>query len=110
MGLSLRQVDHMDIVRVLRVLEYVGPRDVIEEHLKKCLHGTKVCNTQTKDRFEIRVATVGLTPDIIEMGKLETMLPPVTAKKPEPLRNSLRCDLDHSKYQVSCPSCGIALP
>ena len=68
----------MDTVRVLRVIEYIGPRDVIERHLKNCIYGTKVYKAQTKDRFEVRAATIGLTPDIIEMGKVEQMLPPVT--------------------------------
>ena len=31
----------MDIVRVLRVIEYVGPRDLIEKQIEHSIHGTK---------------------------------------------------------------------
>ena len=68
----------MDTVRVLRVLEYVGPRKTIEDHLKNCIQGHKTFVNLDGTRMEVRSATIGLTPDIIEMGKVEQMLPPVT--------------------------------
>jgi hypothetical protein len=65
-----------DIIRVLRVIEYVGPRSVVETHLRDVIHGVK----KTSDGMEIRTATVGVVPDIIEMGRVEQLLPPVTQK------------------------------
>jgi len=68
----------MDTIRVLRVLEYVGPRDVIERHLRDCIQGHRTFVGPDDSRMEVRAATIGLTADIIEMGKIEQMLPPVT--------------------------------
>lgn len=68
----------MDIVRVLRVLEYVGPRHIIEEHLKKCVHGVKIIHDVIGEEAELRVATIGLTPDILAMGSIEEMFPSIT--------------------------------
>ena len=31
-----------DIVRVLRLVEYVGPRDLVEEQVKRSIHGTRI--------------------------------------------------------------------
>lgn len=66
-----------DIIRVLRVLEYVGPRAAIEEHLKQVIHGVKV-NDTVLGRVEIRAATIGVTPDVLAVGQVEQLLPPVT--------------------------------
>lgn len=68
-----------DIVRVLRVIEYVGPRAAIEEHLKNVVHGVKTFGVKNNTgEIEVRASTVGVTADIIEMGKVEELLPPVT--------------------------------
>lgn len=68
-----------DTVRVLRVLEYVGPRDAVEEQIKMSLHGERqgILGKISKKPCIIRAATIGLVPDIIEMGKVENLLPPV---------------------------------
>lgn len=52
----------MDIVRVLRVIEYVGPRDLIEKQIKHSIHGTK----QFDNGVIINVATIGEFPEIME--------------------------------------------
>lgn len=41
----------MDKIRVIKLLIYEGPRDVIENHLKKTLNGTKVEYLCAKDDF-----------------------------------------------------------
>jgi hypothetical protein len=49
-----------DIVRVLRVIEYVGPRDAIEYQLSTSLHGTNwKYNHAFKADIRISVATIG---------------------------------------------------
>lgn len=50
-----------DIVRVLRVIEYVGDRAWVEETISRSIHGVMVCG----DNGEIRAATVGVYPEIL---------------------------------------------
>ena len=51
-----------DIVRVLRVIEYVGPRDIVEEQIAHSVHGTrKFGNGAT-----VRAATIGSYPEVLE--------------------------------------------
>lgn len=49
-----------DIVRVLRVIEYVGPRAQVEQQVKQSIHGEKIIG-----KMSIRVATLGAYPDIL---------------------------------------------
>ena len=49
-----------DIIRVLRVIEYVGPRIQVEEQVKRSIHGQKDIG-----RMSIRVATLGAYPDVL---------------------------------------------
>lgn len=63
-----------EIVRVLRVLEYTGPRDVIEQQLKNSLQdGEHHKQLWRKDRpdengkYCIRVATVGRWPEVLTL-------------------------------------------
>ena len=65
-----------DIVRVLRVIEYVGPRSVVEKAIKKAIHGIKTIEG-ANGPLEIRAATIGLVPDILEMGRVEELLPTI---------------------------------
>lgn len=48
-----------DVIRVLRVLEYVGEREAVERHLRSVLYGEKVL-----PKYSIRAVTVGVVPDI----------------------------------------------
>jgi hypothetical protein len=50
----------MDIVRVLRVLEYTGPRDRVEETLRRFIQGEEVYGGVT-----IRAATIGEFPELL---------------------------------------------
>ena len=57
-----------DIVRVLRVVEYVGPRAWVEDIVARSIHGTKKCGSSFL-RQDINAATIGAYPDIlIESG------------------------------------------
>lgn len=51
-----------DIVRVLRVIEYTGPRGKVEDQVARSLHGEKRLPTGVT----IKAATVGIYPEILE--------------------------------------------
>lgn len=51
-----------DIVRVIRIIEYVGPRGKIETQIANSLHGTKDWGNGVR----ISAATIGEFPEIIE--------------------------------------------
>lgn len=51
-----------DIVRVLRVIEYVGPRERVEQVVAKSIHGEKDAGRG----LVIRASTVGAYPEILE--------------------------------------------
>lgn len=51
-----------DVVRVLRVIEYVGTRDAVESAVRDSIHGTKV----VKPELTINVATLGNYPEMLE--------------------------------------------
>lgn len=57
-----------DIVRVLRVIEYVGDRQWVEGQVDKSIHGTKIPNPRFPHN-QIRVATIGTYPEIL--GQVE---------------------------------------
>ena len=59
-----------DTVRVLRVIEYVGPRSWVEQVVRDSIHGEK--NLSPKGgKAVIRAATVGVYPEILNVGKVE---------------------------------------
>jgi hypothetical protein len=55
-----------DIVRVIRIIEYVGSRSDVEEQLAHSMHGTRKFPRPGKHDMEIRVATIGEFPEILE--------------------------------------------
>ncbi len=55
-----------DTVRVIRIVEYVGLRSLVEEQIHGSIHGTKVVS---KGRLTIRATTLGEYPDIIENAR-----------------------------------------
>ena len=55
----------MDRVRVLRIIEYEGPRDAIERQVAESIHGTKKF-TWRGGTVHIRVATIGNYPEVLE--------------------------------------------
>jgi len=50
-----------DIIRVLRVIEYTGPKEILEKHLTKVVKGTKICH----DGIVIKAATLGDFPEVL---------------------------------------------
>lgn len=51
-----------DIIRVLRVIEYIGPRSWVESTVANSIQGTKLL----MGGKEIRAATVGTYPEILQ--------------------------------------------
>jgi hypothetical protein len=57
----------MDIVRVLRIVEYVGPRDLVEDQIARSIHGTRHCGLHGQIR--ITAATIGEFPEILKTAE-----------------------------------------
>lgn len=55
-----------DIVRVVRIIEYVGPRSKIDAQIERSLHGTHDHGNGVK----ITAVTLGTIPEIISRGEL----------------------------------------
>lgn len=51
-----------DIVRVIRIIEYFGPRDKVEKQIERSMHGSRDCGNGVL----ISVATLGLYPEILK--------------------------------------------
>lgn len=51
-----------DIVRVLRIIEYTGPRDKVEDQVARSLHGEK----RLPNGVTIKAVTMGAYPEILE--------------------------------------------
>ncbi len=51
----------MDKVRVLRIVEYVGDRDRVEDLVRRSVHGTREMRGLT-----VRAVTIGEYPEILE--------------------------------------------
>lgn len=50
-----------DRVRVLRLIEYIGPRSLVEKAVERSMHGTKIFG-----ELQINVATIGTFPEILD--------------------------------------------
>jgi hypothetical protein len=55
----------MDTVRVLRIIEYVGPRDRVEDVVARSIHGEKRYGQPKDNEVVIHAATIGSYPDIL---------------------------------------------
>jgi len=58
-----RTSSHGETIRVLRVLEYQGPRELVEACIEKSIHGTKVVGSGTDKEYRISASTVGVVAD-----------------------------------------------
>lgn len=54
-----------DHVRVLRIVEYEGPRTLVENIVERSIHGLKVIET-SEGKLNIRAGTIGGYPEILE--------------------------------------------
>lgn len=55
----------MDIIRVLRVVEICGPRDLVEKQVNNSLHGQREGAYSAHGMVVIRAATIGNYPEIL---------------------------------------------
>lgn len=60
----------MDTVRILRIIEYVGPRDKVEAIINHSIHGTQIFG-EYPNSTRISVATIGTFPEILEKKQEE---------------------------------------
>lgn len=56
-----------DTIRVLRILEYTGPREAVERQIKRSIHGERVIRDGSRpgDTITIRAATIGEFPEVL---------------------------------------------
>ena len=69
-----------DIIRVLRVIEYTGPRDKVENQVSRSLHGEK----RLPNGVTIKAVTVGNYPEILEGLPVTENLPGTPPEKAYP--------------------------
>lgn len=65
-----------DYIRVLRLIEYEGPREFVESQVERSIHGTRVFNLpNTRNREFIRITgtTLGLFPEIVAEARITPM-------------------------------------
>jgi hypothetical protein len=60
----------MDKIRVLRVLEYVGPREEVERIVSMSIQGERIYGVRGLE-VTIRAATLGLYPEILDQAPEE---------------------------------------
>ena len=66
-----------DIIRVLRLIEYEGPREFVEEQVANSLHGTRFgmagkpleVGLLPPGRVRITAVTLGTYPEVIEIAR-----------------------------------------
>jgi len=62
----------MDKIRVLRIISYEGPREVVEENISKAIHGSKEWGLEGR-RIKITATTLGEFPEILAPPPFEEM-------------------------------------
>ena len=55
----------MDTIRILRIVEYVGPREGVEDIVAGSIHGTRTIS-RPSGYVSIRASTIGAFPEILE--------------------------------------------
>lgn len=70
-----------DCVRVLRLVEYEGPRYLVEKQIKASLHGTRLGLTEGPNYVRITAATLDEFPRVIEEAQQVSL--------PEDLRRAI---------------------
>jgi hypothetical protein len=71
-----------ETIRVLRLIEYEGEREIVEEQVFRSLHGTKLIPKRGHRDLRITAVTLGIYPDVI--------LPEREISGPEDLQKLLR--------------------
>lgn len=55
----------MDNIRVLRVIEYTGPRDLVEKCIERSIHGARIVPGSGGRSYKIHAATLGVVSEIL---------------------------------------------
>lgn len=63
-----------DIVRVLRVVEYIGPREAVEEQVRKSIHGTRQFRCEGGE-MRITVVTAGEFAEVLKDQEVKRLFP-----------------------------------
>ena len=58
-----------DRVRVLRLVEYEGPRSLVEAQIKNSIHGTRCFSPNRSDRVRITAVTLDQFPEVLEKAR-----------------------------------------
>ena len=61
----------MDTVRVLRIVEIVGPRDLVEKQVASSLHGMRLGAKSDDGQVVIRAATIGEYPEVLDLAVMK---------------------------------------
>lgn len=60
-----------DVIRVMRIIEYVGPREVVEEQVRRSVQGEILLDKQGRRTgggiLTIRATTLGAFPEILNI-------------------------------------------
>jgi len=92
----------MDNIRILRIIEYSGPRDLVETQIVQSLHGEKRVTKPDGRSFVIRAATVGVVAEIL--ADLDSVIPTTVH---EPYQYDDFTSLSAKSEPVGiCPDCG----
>lgn len=71
----------MDTIRVLRLIEYVGPRDAVEKCVSGSINGTRIIHNGDKT-FRIRIVTLGEVSEILgPLTSIDTAIASLTPKE-----------------------------
>lgn len=54
-----------DTIRVLRIIEFSGPRSAVEKQVEQSIHGQKTIRQPNGQDLVIRAATIGMYPEIL---------------------------------------------
>lgn len=55
----------MDNIRILRIIQYEGPRDLVEGCVEKSMHGTKIVPGSGGRKYKISAVTLGVVSEIL---------------------------------------------
>jgi hypothetical protein len=60
---------NQDRIRVLRLVEYEGPRGLVEKQVRLSLHGTRAGLRDSGNEVRITATTLGIYPEVIEEAR-----------------------------------------
>lgn len=92
-----------DRIRVLRLVEYEGPRDLVEKQVSMSLHGTRAGVRGGREEVRITGVTLGIYPEVID--KARAVLVPHDPSADQRLLVSLEDFADRGGLSVRAYNC-----